>query len=283
MTIRAPFPQLAKTTTNASGAGTTTVWGTTITNVGTANTLTAWNSLGATPAFGSYGLILNLNGLGASTINSCAMVELGIGPNSGAVTTIAEKLFCSQAGATGSGTGMLGGRTWVLPLFIPPNTTLWARYQTRSTSRPLNVHVSYQGGHGAGLPVCQQIVALGASPATTVGTTVVPGATGAEGAWTQIVASTAINYMGFLVAGSLDNTVMTNVGYCMDIGVGAAASEVSIGENVHWWAGNTSEWTVGYSFPVFARVRAGQRLVVRASCNGTPDTTFSAIIYGMVA
>jgi hypothetical protein len=204
-------------------------------------------------------------------------MDIGIGPNSGAVTTIAEKLSCSNASGIGS--------VWFLPLRIPPDTPVWARHQNTAASAKSYVHAAFHGGNmnPGTMPVVSRIVALGATAASTVGTTITPGASNAEGSWTQIVASTAEDYAGVMLSHlfNVDTTLTAELVGCGDVGVGGAGSEKVVGENITYSLLHTANETRNsFHMPAFIGIPAGSRLSARWSGSLTADGTNSIIVYG---
>jgi hypothetical protein len=279
----AAFPSLNKPTTNSSVAA--AAWGTPITS-GAANTYGSWTSIGPTPPWPSYMLLVNINSGNTGVATRMSYVDIGIGPDSANVTTIIEKLSGSAASSfvpSGSTGGATGGRQYVIPILIPPNTELWARQQNVTATSSLYLHVSFSGGKNPGVfPVCSKVVALGAVTATTEGTAYTPG-NATEGGVSEIVASTARDYVGFLLSSFVNDTTGGSKTVVCDMGIGGSGAEVSIAENFHWFNNNTNESIASLSLPIMACAPAGSRLVVRGACNTTPDSGNSMIINAMVA
>jgi hypothetical protein len=205
-------------------------------------------------------------------------MDIGIGPNSGAVTTIAEKLSCSNSSGIGS--------VWFLPLRIPPDTIVWARHQNTAGSAKAYVHAAFHGGNmnPGTFPSASRMVALGAG-ASTNGTSITPGASNAEGAWTQIVASTAEDYACVMLSHlfNVDTTLTSELIGCGDVGVGGSGSEKVIGENITYSALTTANETrTSFHMPAFIGIKAASRLCARWSGSLTADGTNSIIVYAGV-
>lgn len=89
--------------------------------------------------------------------------------------------------------------------------------------------------------------------------------------WTQLIASTAYDSYGVVVAISQTPTASTNIRRLVDIGIGAASSEVVLLPDLN--AGNTGLWNSAaatpamYYFPVF--VPAGTRISARHQSSST--------------
>lgn len=280
-----PHPHLSYVASNASVPGISLInaSGTTVTS-GAANTAGTWTQIHAGLTYPNELLVFRIAGvrtsadaITATTLN--AYMDIGIGPNSGAVTTIAEKLSCSNASGIGA--------VWFLPLRIPPDTPVWARHQNTAASAKANVFAAFHGGNmnPGTMPLATRIIALGAVSASTTGTTITPGASNAEGAWTQIVASTAEDYAGVMLSHlfNVDTTLTADLVGCGDVGVGASTSEKVVGENITYSALFTSaEQRASFHMPAFIGIKAGSRLCARWSGSLTADSTNSIIVYALV-
>jgi hypothetical protein len=280
------FASLNKPTTNISVAA-SNGWGTNVPS-GAADTSGSWISLGATPAWGSFGLTVCFTNSGISSTTTNGWMDIGVGPNSGAVIEIAEKLACGYAAPfAGTPTTQSGGRIFHLPLFVPPNTTLWGRHQNRAAATSCAVMVTYSGGEGEHVPICSKIVALGSQPTFTLGqdmTTSSIGVSGAEGIWYTMVASTTDNYVGLLL-GAMHSTSFINPELAVfDVATGAAGSELVIGENIHRMANFSTEQMTTLSVPVYAPIKAGSRIACRGSSSAaSPTLNLTMMTYGMLA
>jgi hypothetical protein len=195
------------------------------------------------------------------------------------VTTIAEKLSCSNSSGIGS--------VFFLPLRIPPDTPVWARHQNTAASSKSYVHAAFHGGNmnPGTMPIVTRIVALGVSAGTTVGTTLTPGASNAEGAWTQIVASTTEDYAGVMLSHlfNVDTTLTSELIGCGDVGVGGAGVEKLVGESITYSAMTTANETrTSFHMPAFQGIKAGSRISARWSGSLAADGSNSIIVYGFV-
>jgi hypothetical protein len=281
-----PHPHLSYVASNASipGVSVANVSGTDVTSSASTNTYGDWVQIHAGLTYYSELVIFRVAGtrtsadaIAASTLHGYA--DIGIGPNSGAVTVIAEKLSCSNS------SGM--GAVWCLPLRIPPDTPVWCRRQCTAASAKGRVFVAFHGGNmnPGTMPTCSRIVALGATTATTVGTTITPGASNAEGAWTQIVASTTDDYAGVMLSHlfNVDTTLTSELVGCGDVGVGGSGSEKVVGENITYsLIANANETRNSFHMPAFVGIPAGSRLCARWSGSLAADGTNSIIVYGLV-
>jgi hypothetical protein len=134
-------------------------------------------------------------------------------------------------------------------------------------------------------PSCSRIVALGATTASTTGTAITAGASNAEGAWTQIVASTTDDYAGVMLSHlfNVDTTLTADLVGCGDVGVGGSGSEKVIGENITYSIlANANETRNSFHMPTFVGITAGSRIAARWSGSLAADGTNSIIVYGLV-
>lgn len=248
--------------------------GTTVTS-GTANTYGTWTQIHAGFTYAISFIDINITNLGANTTNKNCYIDIGVGASSGAVCPLIEKI-----GGAGAAPGL--GINYLIPIRIPPDTPIWARHQNVTASSAAGVQITAQGGNQNvyTMPNVSKVDPLGATTATTVGTTLTVGASGAEGAWTQVVASTTDDYAGCLLSFFNSGTTHTaNVVYTFDVAVGASGQEQSIGENLtRATPVSSSEQFIIIAHPTLVEIPAGSRLSVRGSCTGAVVTTSSVII-----
>jgi hypothetical protein len=256
--------------------------GTALTGGGTAHTYGSWVQIGPTNGF-DYPvewMIVELNtGFTAATTRN-SYVDIGYGTDTSNVTVIAEKLC-------GSGATANTGHMYFIPLHVPADVKLYARTQHTTASGTIKINISAMGGNQnrGTMPGISKVVAIGATTASTTGTAITMGATGAEGAWTQIVASSAEDYAGFMIGGPffVDTNMAAGPSYTFDVGMGASGQEKTVGENLtKATIFSASEDWVGWHLPTFLGVKAGTRLCVRGSCSGTAETSISVILYAFL-
>lgn len=279
--LPAPRPDFSYAVTNDSTpAATTAQVGTLVVSSASANTFGTWTQIHA--GF-TYDVLLALVIIGGcettggvrSAVALNCVVNIGIGPSSGSVTTLAESL---------GGANATPFATYMLPIRIPANTPVWAQLSGQVGNMQVGVVISSQGGasHASMFPTCSKVVALGAGAASD-GTAITPG-NATEGGWTQIVASTSETYVGVMCSPLFNNdssqtSLQLNVA---DIGIGASSSEISIAEN----ASETFTWTSGeakcsYTIPIWRHIPAGSRLSARVAGTTTPDANPSILLYGL--
>ena len=186
---------------------------------------------------------------------------------------------CGHAGAQTA----CGAKVWEFPLFIPAGSRLAAASAGARTSTDVNVAVYLYGG--AGYPpyrVGQKVVTYGMGTVPD-GTTVTPGASGAEGSWTQITASTTENHIALIpsIQPTGDTTVL-NRAYSVDVGIGASSAEVDVG--IPWVYFTEATFDSMMSVESMSKqlfVPSGTRLAMRISNSGTNDSTINGVIHAV--
>jgi hypothetical protein len=164
-----------------------------------------------------------------------------------------------------------GFKTWDFPLYVPAGSRLAAQAAGNRVSTALRVMLFLYGGDG--MPhfrVGSKVTTYGVT--VPVGTTVAPGASGAEGAWTQITASTTEDHFALVPSFQPGtDTTKATLNYAVDIGLGAATEE-EIAQS-YWFGVNTDEAMMGpiNSMPCMQDVPSGTRLSMRVSNSGVND------------
>lgn len=282
-----PHPHFAyfPSTLSIPGIQAATTSGVLATSGGSAHTYGTWTQLHAGLTYPSLFMLFRMAGvrtsldvITATTLN--AWVDIGIGPDNANVTVIAEKLGCPNAQG-------LGAIYW-LPLYVPAGTPIWVRHQNTAASAKCYVSASFNGGgngNPGSFPTYTGIVALGATSASTTGTAITPGASNAEGAWTQIVASSAAAYGGLMVSPlfNADTTMTSALCNTADVAVGGSGAEVTVGENLMYsMLFTANEQRESFHTPTFVGIPPAERICARVSGSLAADGTNSIIVYGLV-
>lgn len=115
----------------------------------------------------------------------------------------------------------------------------------------------------------------GVDAANTRGTAVTA-ANGSYGSYSQLVASTASDTQFVIVIISTNASSNSGNGGSITIGVGAAASEVVLIQDLEIEAPNSTYYQSAYAFPV--QIPAGSRIAAAANGNGGADTFYVEIL-----
>ncbi len=222
----------------------------------------------ASTAFETYWVQVIVGHYGSSTVASCCCVDILAG-------TATEEVIIPDllGGGAFGGTGLAacGYKQWNFPLYIPAGTRIAAQAAGQRVSTALQVMLALYGGQGyPPFRVGSKVTTYGI---TTVpfGTTITPGASGAEGAWAQIVASTTEDHFAVTPSFQLDDSTSNLRRYLQDVGVGAATEEQIGGTYGYKIDGAETMEGPWPSMPVFQDIPSGTRLVTRVSNNGTND------------
>lgn len=239
-----------------------------------ANTKGAWSQIVASSPIDCQMACLQFMGVASTTTVDGISVDIGIGAAASEVVLIPDVM--NWYGAT---VGLFIAVNHVLiPLVIPAGTRISARAQANIASPGTTMQVNLiLFDSGFGVPEgCAGVDAIGFTAASTTGTSITPGATGAKGSYAQLVASTSRDYCGFFFGLNYSSTAGNRI---FDIAIGAAASEKIILPDLP--AFNFYSTTRLPYFPV--PVPAGQRLAARvADIKSGGNTTVSQLVaYGV--
>jgi hypothetical protein len=260
---------------NFGNVGATTL-GTSVSTGNPASTKGTAVELIASTAFDSYMMCITAAAYGAAATTSRGCLDILVGAATEEVL-IANLLmgFCGNIAVTNA-----GPKTWWFPLYVPSGTRIAAQVAGNRTSTAMRVGIQLYGG--SGYPpwrVGQRVdtYGIGTVPAAT---SVTPGASAAEGSWTEITSSTTRDCFCIVPSaqGPTGDTTLTASGVWMDIGVGAATEEVVAGggnEQSYVFALNGDEMISGpfNPFPTFADIPSASRLTARLSRSSAADTT----------
>lgn len=238
-----------------------------------------YTELIASTAFDTYFVVITFNNSAAGASNSNNLVDLAIGAAGSEEIIIANLL----AGFTTNTVTPGGGRSYLFPLFIPSGSRLAATSQSALVSGTVVMQVELLGGPRMPVWAGSQVITYGITTASSRGVLRTPGSSGAEGAWGEIAAATSQDHEALVLGaqGTNTDTNMTTNGILWDVGIGAAAAEEAIAENLPYMT-HSSE-TTGQQrpwLPIYLPIPSGTRLSVRGSASGTAEAIDCAL-YGV--
>lgn len=191
-------------------------------------------------------------------------------------------LLFGHAGFHGNATVGAGPKRWDFPIHIPAGTRISVQACGARTSTAFRVQVYLHGGNGyPPFRVGSKVTTYGLSTLPR-GTSITPGSTGAAGSWTQITASTSEDHFAFAPSFQVaTDATVTSVMHTVEMGIGSATEE-KIGFT-YIFSSDSNERQQGpiNSFPSFADVPSGTRLVMRASCSGSNDAAYDCMIHAV--
>jgi hypothetical protein len=253
--------------------------GTAVSTGGGASTKGTPAQLIASTLFDAYKVKIWAWGYGASGVSSACALDILIG--SATEEVIIPNLLAGFCGSMGGGAGK--GKHWEFPLYIPAGSRLAVQAAGERVSTSLQVGIELYGGDGyPPWRVGGKVTTYGMGTVPD-GTPIAPGVSGAEGAWTQVVASSSEDHFAFVPSFQLTATISSGArALSVDIGAGAAA-ESEIGGPYQYDTDTTEIMGGHYSGePAFQDVPAGTRLAMRASSSSTnTGMTFNGVIHAM--
>jgi hypothetical protein len=234
----------------------------------------AWNEIVASTPYPVRMITLTLANGGYDML-----LDIGVGA-AGSEVVLVSDLILSEVNAI-----FVAMQTVQIPVRIPAGTRIAMRGQVNSTSDRsvyVNMHLSTTcWPHHADLIPAST---YGAATADSGGTSIDPGGTvNTEGAWVELSAACAEHIRGLILGvGCGGNFSRVLTGWLVDIGVGAAASEVVLVPDVY--INNVNNAVVPfYTGPIPVDVPAGTRIAIRAQCsiNDASDRLFDAVLYAL--
>ena len=233
----------------------------------------------ASTSFDSYMIAIMASQYGASATASEGALDILVGAATERV--LIPNLLMGYCGGN-TADNLNGCKIWLFPLYIPAGTRIACQAAGARTATAVRVGIKLWGGDGfPKFRVGTKVTTYGMGTVPN-GTTITPGASGAQGSWTQITASTGEDNFAFVPSFQVAADTTTNNRYLsLDLGIGAATEQV-IGDG-HVFMTNATEHMAGPfpCFPVYHDVPAGTRLVMRASCNSTIDGGYNGVIHAV--
>ncbi len=224
-------------------------------------------------SFDSFWVEIFAEGYAVSAGASQGCLDILVGASTEDIL-IADLLFGNCGGAL---TQQTGPKRWLFPLYIPAGTRIAAQAAGTRVSTNFDVGIKLYGGRG--YPDCKigsrvTTYGIGTVPA---GTTVTPGGSGAEGSWTEIIASTTDDHFCLVPSFQFNDTTVTALGvYQVDLGCGSATEEL-LGSFTYFTQATESMDGPHEAFPVIQNIPASTRLVMRASSSVAVNTSNGAI------
>lgn len=251
-------------------------YGTAVTTGAAASTKGTAVELIASTNFDAYWVCVITNAYGASATASRGLVDILIG-------TATEEILIPDLmmGNCGGATGDSPAKTWMFPLYVPAGARIAAQAAGDRVSTAMRVSVYLYGGHGTPpFRVGSKVTTYGIGT-VPAGTAITPGASGAEGSWTEITSSTTSDHFALCPSLQINDSTQATRIYAADLGVGAATEEEVAAQ--YWYHADSAE-TLGGPFnpmPTFVDIPSATRLVMRVSNSGTNDAAYEAAIHAV--
>lgn len=169
---------------------------------------------------------------------------------------------------------------WLFPLFIPRGSRVAGQIQSVVASKTAALRVEFFAV-GDGPRPTRKVTALGANLAASRGLVLSVGAAGAEGSWTEVIASTSESYtaLGLSFQGAADTT-QTSTSALVDIAIGPSGFETPIISDV--LVSINGQEAVTPQSPLIhpVNVPAGSRLAARLAI-GNSTSALDVTLHGI--
>lgn len=269
-----PQKGILRTQSNVAGTGGATL-GTSVTTGAAAATKGTIVQLISSTDFDCYLMQITAADYGTSATASPGCLDIMIG-GSGSEVVLIENLLMGACG--GIGIQVRGPKHWLFPLYVPAGSRLSARVAGSRTSTSMKVAIYLWGGEGYPPFKVGTIVDTYGIGTVPNGTTITEGASGAEGNWAQITASTTRDHFCIVPSYQYNDATLLDAFAQADVGIGAAASEQQIGHSYNYSLGTIDCMDGPYPLlPIFQDIPSGTRLAMRASCSSTTNTANGAL------
>lgn len=239
---------------------------------------------------------------GSVITQDCYWISIGFyaGSSSGASRRFLTDIFFDPAGGTGwEGTPRIpdlaancpdyiqGGVWYEFPLYVKSGTSIGARCQAETASSTVRVVIAVTGRPSRPMMIeaGTKVLAYGVTAASTQGTAVTPGDSGAMGSYSASLGTTSKDHWWWQTGILFTDTTQTAVQYWFDMAVGDANRKYIVQRGMHHTNAGTVEQAgkpnfSGIYYPAYSQA-SGALTYVRGVCTGTSDSTCTAIVYGV--
>ena len=280
MSLIVPPFGFSKFAHNYAATPSTTAIGTSVTtgsNNADGSTASCLSALG----FDAQFLEICIGSNNTTATDTSTLVHVVIDPAGGTAWDTTNKLINNiLAGyATAPSVGVAAVRSLYFPVRIPSGATVGClgRNVTGST-RAVRVGMRAFGGMTRPelWPTCDNVISIGDTPASSKGTTITPGSTGAAGTWTSVGSTTSKDLFGVVLAVQAIGSAVAGVAYHVEVGI----SSTALAPPFYMTNSTAEQVQTGPSFPIYAPIPSGSQLQVRATCSGTADN-IDVCLYGL--
>ena len=250
------------------------------------NTFPAYAEILPNIAEDCYGIFIRTTGIGATGLSKNALLNIGCDVTGGTTfTTIISSLMVSNA-ATGAATLGATGVDYYFPLYIPAPSALAAQISVNNaTVGTARVYVQLHGKpqYAERCKFGMKVDSFGAVAASSKGTDVTPGNTGAEGTWVALSGTLDNNYFWWQLGAGINNATITNLAYHWDIARGDGTTKNIIVENEMCITGTNENMSMPLSNVNDYQHEAGVGEIIygRGTCSSTAGTSWSMMAYGV--
>ncbi len=279
MALIVPPFGFSKFATNYASTPTTTLGSSITTGASSADGATV--SCLSALAFDAQLLELNISSNNTTATDSSTLIHVVIDPAGGTAWDTTNKLIQNVLAGYAAAPTVANStaRTFYFPVRIPEGASVGCngRNVTGST-RTVRIGMRAFGGMTRPelWPTCDRVISLGDTAASSKGTTITPGNTGAAGSWTSVGSATTKDLFGVLLAVQGIGGTMAAVTYHVEVGI----SSTAIAPPLYVSSGTTEQMVHAASFPIYRPIASGSQMQVRATCSGTADN-IDVCLYGL--
>lgn len=237
-----------------------------------------------------YGLVIGFSGGFSAAAARRFMTDIYVDP-AGGTSWNASPLIANLVSNNSSYT--MGGTWYYFPIFIKAGSSIGATCQaeTASATQRIMMIAYMQPSHPELVKVGSYVRTTNISTASTVGTTVTPGVSGAMGSYADASAGNDItdNRWWWQLGVVINDTTQTAGNYWFDLAVGDATNKIMVIQGAMHLNVSTAEVASfprcgGIGCPPFRRIKGGTgiRPYVRCATNAaTADSNISAVVYSV--
>jgi hypothetical protein len=231
----------------------------------------------ASTNFDSYMMHITIGDYTTTSTPARGCLDIMIGAG-GSEQVLIENLLMGYCGGQAD-VQQKGPKQWMFPIYVPAGSRLSIRAAGERTSTAVRCAITLMGGTVSPMfQVGTKVTTYGVGTVAN-GTTITEGGSGAEGSWAQITSSTSVEHFCLVPSYQFNTTTASTERYSyVDIGIGAASSEVQLGTPYVYSTGFYAPMDGPFNpMPVFCNVPAATRLAMRASNSGTARAAQGAI------
>ena len=256
------------TSFETAGADTSVTDGAALLTAAASNTKSGWTQLIASTKFDAIGIVPIWTKCWSNLVG-WYLADIAVGAAASEVVVLPNLISKGRQG----GAGQAGA---FIPLAIPRGSRLSARAQALSagTTRSYNFQMLLVSGDLLGGAPLSKAYTYGAETADSTGVAIdAGGSANTKGAWTELTASSSAptRWMMVQIQHSTNGGLAADTTYLLDIGIGAASSEVVLIPDLPVTIDSSGGGVVfsnpWYSLPV--DIPAGTRISARCQCSVT--------------
>ena len=250
---------------------------------GSENTKGAWAALLPALAFDGYMLYLRVHSTQTISTDTSMLVDIGADPDGG--TDYGDLIVVANfMGGHGKDPDRLA-QEMAIPVNIPAGSTVAARIQSVIADETAEVAVAILGGTPTSnpFPTSGLVVTYGANTSDSGGVALTNAVANTKAAWVEITGSTTHPHQGVALAMQGNDASGGTLKFLIDIGIGAAASEVVLISDIY--AQSSNQEYVGGRFPanlvLHTPIPEGSRLSVRSQTpSANQQAQYDIVLYG---